>query len=209
MISIQPTALLSSSRCSLLSFPWPFYFHCGAAERKRHERRLCIWMAVHRPRVQPFDRSKSNRKAVIADGTAKSLENSVKWPNDKGKMTWRGSAANSSEVKTLRELQCLGEADMRSVHQKAVSAVRAATTNGRDINASLIIYDHASLLDHLQCRLRNRIKRGDRLGVRRVGLLRHNQLGKLRGNINIGCLNRTAGNCAPSTSSSHSDHCRA
>lgn len=96
---------------------------------------------------------------------------------------------------------------MRRAHRRqgwpfSIAAERPAP------NATLRNCDRFELLEHCDRRLRDLIERGDRLGIGRVGLLRHDQLGKLRGYIHVGRLHGAAGDCAAATGSSYSDHSR-
>jgi len=88
------------------------------------------------------------------------------------------------------------EADMRRIKMKPASPLRS-NSERRAVNAMLRNFLRKVLLDHCQGCLRERIERGNRLGIRRVRLLRHDQLGKFSRDIHIGLFDIAANHFAP------------
>ena len=104
-------------------------------------------------------------------------------------------------------LRLLGEAVMRNALEKGVPPLREDAERPV-LNAMLRKHKQPCLLQHCDGRLRDLVERGNRLGIGRVSLLRHDQLGELGSDIHVGLLYRATNYGAPPASSGNAHHGR-
>ena len=96
---------------------------------------------------------------------------------------------------------------MRNALEKGVPP-RRVDAERPVLNATLRKQKLPCLLQHCDGRLGDLVERGNRLGIGRVSLLRHDQLGELGSDIHVGLLYGATNYGAPPASSGDANHGR-